>query len=397
MFLFIQNGCEKRLQLNTSLDLKNTLKILYIFLAGVGVFFLNDLFILLGIIAVHLGLYFTIKNPKKSLRFLLKVKWFVLLIFLVHSLTGENDIPLLEIKKWDWVLALSYEGLYLGGVMGCKLIAMLMITQVVRFTMKSNDFVQGLTGLGLSASSAEIIDQIIDIVSSEKKKNAGGKGNGGGGGGNGKGGGKGNRNKGGSDPEEDKATDVLFKGKVGGIPKKLIGRLNFATEKFKNNPNATIASSALAITLIRMVKIAPGLPVAPGHKSILVFPLFINAILKSKKPFAGIQIGSISGILHFSMGFGKYGPLGILEFIIVGGVIDLMLKLPFKKTNLIYLMSIGAVAGITRIGIEILLAYILGISSAFFILFLPYIISQISFGIASGFISRAILKTNNNE
>jgi hypothetical protein len=146
-----------------------------------------------------------------------------------------------------------------------------------------------------------------------------------------------------------------------------------------------------------MVKIAPGLPIAPGHKNILVFPLFINAILKSKKPFAGIQIGSISGILHFSMGFGKYGPLGILEFVIVGGMIDLMLKLPFKKTNLVYLMSIGAIAGITRIGIEILLAYILGISSAFFIIFLPYIISQISFGIASGFISRAILKTNNNE
>ena len=381
--------------------MKNTLKILYIFLAGVGVFFINDLLILLGIILAHLVFYFTINNPKKSLRFLWKVKWFVLLIFTVHSFTGPNDIPIIAIKEWNWVLALSYEGIYLGGVMACKLISMLMITQVVRFTMKSSDFVQGLTGLGLSASSAEIIDQIIDIVSVERNKNGGGKregkggGNGKGGGGNGKGGGKGNENN--QNEEEDKATDVLFKGKVGKIPKKLIARLNFATEKFNNNPNATIASSSLAITLIRMVKIAPGLPVAPGHKNILVIPLFIHAILKSKKPFAGVQIGSISGILHFSMGFGKYGPLGILEFVIVGGMIDLMLKLPFKKTNLVYLMSIGAIAGLTKVGIEILLAYILGISNAFFIIFLPVIISQISFGIASGFISRALLKTNINE
>lgn len=159
-----------QMQLNATFDLKNTLKILYIFLAGVGVFFLNDLLILLGVILAHLIFYFTIKNPKKSLRFLLKVKWFILLIFLVHAFTGKNDIPILAIKEWNWVLALSHEGLYLGGVMACKLISMLMITQVVRFTMKSNEFVQGLTGLGLSASSAEIIDQIIDIVSAERKK-----------------------------------------------------------------------------------------------------------------------------------------------------------------------------------------------------------------------------------
>lgn len=396
MFVFVQVETNHRSQLKTYFELKNTLKILYIFLAGIGVFFLNDLFLLLGIILVHFVLYFLIKNPKKSLRFLLKVKWFVLLIFLVHAFTGEKDVPIIGIKEWNFILMASSEGIYLGGVMACKLISMLMITQVVRFTMKKNEFVQGLAGIGLSASSAEIIDQIIEIVSEEKKKKGAEKGAGGGGGdGNGKGRGK-NESKT-PEPDEDKATDVLFKGKVGRIPQKIITRLNFAADKFKNNPNATIASASLAITLIRMVKIAPGLPVAPGHKNILVIPVFINAIHKSKKPFAGVQIGSISGILHFSMGFGKYGPLGILEFVIVGGMIDLMLKLPFKKTNLVYLMSIGAVAGITRIGIEILLAYILGISSAFFIIFLPYIISQISFGIASGFISRAILKTNNNE
>ncbi len=348
---------------------------------------MNNLFILLGIIAVHLALYFAIKNPDKSLRFLLKVKWFVLLIFLVHAFTG-----ILFLEELDWSSPTTYDGVIIGAIMACKLISMLMITQVVRFTMKKNEFVHGLTGLGLSASSAEIIDEIIDIVGTEKKSKGRGKGKGQG------------KNKGGGNKEDqkeeengDKAIDVLLTGKVGNIPKKLINRLNFATEKFKNNPNGAVASSALAITLIRMVKVAPGLPLAPGHKNILVIPVFIHAIEKSEKKFAGVQIGSISGILHFSMGFGKFGPLGIFEFAILGGVIDLMLKLPIKKTNLVYLMCIGAVGGLTRIATEILIAYALGMSSAFFIIILPYIISQISFGIASGFISRAILKNKNDE
>jgi hypothetical protein len=101
------------------------------------------------------------------------------------------------------------------------------------------------------------------------------------------------------------------------------------------------------------------------------------------------------------MGFGKFGPLGILEFSIVGLVIDLMLRLPFKKTNLFFLMLIGGTCGLVRITIEILLAYILlpnsELSIAFILVYLPYIISQVSFGIASGFVSRALLKTQENE
>jgi hypothetical protein len=378
--------------------LKNTLKILYIFLAGVGVFFINNLWVLLAVIGIHILLYFFIKSKKKSLRFLWKIKWFVLLIFLIHAFSGNNDIILYHFSNWDWSIALSYDGMYKGGVMAGKLLAMLTITQVVRLSMTSQEFVKGLSGVGMSISSAEIIDQIIGVVTEEKK------GKGGGGDGSGSGGGKKSKEKEKKQNQEDteiRAVDILTKGKVGNIPKKLVKRLQFAGENFKDSPNASIAASALAITLIRMVKIAPGLPLAPGHKSVLLFPVFIYGISNSEKRFAGVQIGSISGILHFSMGFGKFGPLGILEFSIVGLVIDLMLRLPFKKTNLFFLMLIGGTCGLVRITIEILLAYTLlpnsELSIAFILVYLPYIISQVSFGIASGFVSRALLKTQENE
>ena len=382
---------------------KNTLKIIYIFLAGIGVFFIDNIYLLLGIIAAHLLFFFYIKNPQKSLRFLLRVKWFIVIIFLVNAFVGENDIPLLYIKEWDWRLALSYEGMLTGAVMCGRLISMLLITQVVRLSMSKKEFIAGLTGIGLSTSSSEIIDTILEIVSTEGSSGKSmSKGQGGGNGGGG--GGKGNRDnkKENPDKQEDKAIHVLLKGRVGNLPKKLVERLDYASSKFVNNPNAALASAALAITLIRMVKIAPGLPLAPGHKNILAIPVFIYGISKSEKPLAGLQIGLISGILHFSMGFGKYGPMSIFEFAIVGGLIDLLLKLPIKRTNLIFLMFIGAVAGAARIVIEICMVYFLlpkeaGVSNAFLILYLPYIISQIAFGMASGFISRAILKNNYNE
>lgn len=357
--------------------MKNLLKILYILCAGIGVFFINDLYILLGIISVHLVALFLL--PDGNLKFLAKVKWFILIIFVFHAFSGANDIELIQLKKW--VLAISYDGLMQGAIMVSKLVAMLMITQSVRLSMKKDEFVQGMTSLGLSKSSAEIIDEIFRIVSETKGKNKEkGKGKGQGAG------------QGKSDKGEVKSRDVLFRGRVGKIPQKLMERINFAKDKFANNPNAVVASSALSVTLIRMVKIAPGLPLAPGHKNILMFPVFIYGITKSGKRFSGSQIGFISGILHFSMGFGKYGPLGILQFAVLGFVLDLLLMLPIKKTNLIYLMFIGGMGGFVRISTELILAYILGMPNTFYLIYLPYIISQVAFGAASGFITRSILK-----
>jgi len=396
---------------------KNALKIVYIFVAGLGVFFVNNIYVLLAIIAVHFLLFLAIKNEQKSFKFLYKVRWFIILIFLFESFIGPNDFDLIKLKKWT--LSLSYDGLLNASIMASKLIAMLMITQVVRLTMKGKEFVQGMTKLGLGESSAEIIDQILVILSEEKdakstmaQPNKQGSGQGGGQGkgrGGGQGGGQGRGNN--FETKEDltssmnrvteevkeegevRSKDVLFRGRIGNIPKRLLDRINFAKGKFANNPNAVIASASLSVTLIRMVKIAPGLPLAPGHKNILFIPVFIHGIMKSEQRWAGTQIGFISGILHFTMGFGKYGPLGILEFMTIGWVYDLLLRLPFEKNRLWYLMLLGGIGGLVRISTEMLIAFVLGVPDAFFLIFLPYVISQIAFGIASGFITKSIINT----
>lgn len=356
--------------------MKNALKILYILIAGVGVFFINNIYILTGIIALHILLFILVKNPQKSLKFIWKVKWFILIIFLFHALSFNGEIPLLKIKKW--VLALSYEGLLAGAIMACKLISMLFITQVVRLSMKKGEFVNGMTKLGLSASNSDIIDQIMTIVTEEKGVKKG----------NGSGGGKGKK----VNASEVQSKDVLFKGKIGNIPKRIMDKITFAKGKFADNPNAIVASSSLSVTLIRLVKIAPGLPLAPGHKNILLMPVMIHGIVKSKSRFAGTQIGFISGIMHFSMGFGKYGPLGIAQFALLGFMLDLLFKLPINKSRLWFLILAGGLGGLVRISSEVLLALILGMPNTFFLIYLPYVISQVAFGAASGLITKPLIK-----
>jgi hypothetical protein len=242
-------------------------------------------------------------------------------------------------------------------------------------------------------ATAEIIDQIMTIVAEEDKEKGMGKGSGGGPGkGQGKGQGKGEGNKNDSESEEVKAKDVLFKGKVGNIPKKLAQRISYARERFAGNPDAAMASAALSVTLIRMVKIAPGIPWASGHKNIVLIPVFVFGITRSGKKFAGTTIGLISGILNFGMGFGKYGPIGILQFAVLGFFMDLLLLLPVKKTNLIYLALVGIIGGFVRASTDILLALMLDASELVYLVYLPAIISQVAFGGASAFISRAVLK-----
>ena len=66
---------------------------------------------------------------------------------------------------------------------------------------------------------------------------------------------------------------------------------------------------------------------------------------------------------------------------------------PINKNKLWFFMLLGGVGGLVRISTEMLLALVLGMPDAFFLIYLPYIISQILFGIASGFITKSIINT----
>jgi len=131
------------------------------------------------------------------------------------------------------------------------------------------------------------------------------------------------------------------------------------------------------------MKIAPGLPIAPGHKNVLIIPFFIMAGKMSAKKFPATSIGFISGLVHMMAGFGKYGPLGPLQFMVPGFLIDI-LNIPFKNMHSLLVFGLmGLIAGAGRVAAELSLAALVGMPLEFYLVYSPFIFMQCLFGLLS--------------
>lgn len=366
--------------------LSPTLRILYILAVSVVVFVFPQWWVVVGLLGLQLLVWLALRIPLRHMRSLRKISTFaLLLIFFYAFFSGDKDFALIAIKKWGFELLLSSKGALTGGLMVLKILTMLLATLVVRLSMKPEDFITGLRGLGLSKDAAEILDGLFGMIASE-----------------GKGKGKGrrknkkrNKMKEGEDKgsEEEPVISIrdVLKGNLSGIPKLINQKLAEAQTKFANSDVAIIAAFTAIVTLIRFMKILPGFPIAPGHKNVLLIPFFILGARMTKKPYAATFIGFLSGVVHFAAGFGKYGPLGILQFALLGLVVDLLM-LVFKHSKSIFVFGlIGFLAGLTRVSAEITLALILDAPEELYLVYSPYILSQCIFGAASGIVTKYLI------
>ncbi|MGB0882635.1 MAG: hypothetical protein ACPGSO_06745, partial [Vicingaceae bacterium] len=233
-----------------------------------------------------------------------------------------------------------------------------------------DQFMIGLRKLGMPKDFSLIIDGILETIESQPKK----------------------KNKNGKNKGEGISIKSVLKGNFSEITDLINSKLDEARATFANNDVAIISAFSLIVTLIRFMKITPGFPIAPGHKNVLIIPFFILASRLTNKRFAGTSIGFLSGIIHFMSGFGKYGPLGILQFALLGLIVDLFMLL-FKKSNsIIVFCIIGAIAGFTRVSAEIGLAWLLRMPVEYYLFYLPYVASQCLFGAASGIVTKYLIK-----
>ena len=75
---------------------------------------------------------------------------------------------------------------------------------------------------------------------------------------------------------------------------------------------------------IKALKILPNVPFAPGHKLVLLTPLYIVASLYSRSRFGATWTGLTMGMVAFLMGDGKYGIFEILKHVAPGLICDLV-------------------------------------------------------------------------
>jgi len=120
---------------------------------------------------------------------------------------------------------------------------------------------------------------------------------------------------------------------------------------------------------------------------VLIIPIFILGAYLTKGGFTATSIGFISGVFHFIMGFGKFGPFGLLEFVALGFVVDVLMKATKHSKSLVLFGFIGIIGGITRVIASITIALLLRMPKEFYMVYAPYILSQSLFGLLSAPIS----------
>ena len=340
------------------------LKLLLILVVSVLVFWAANLYLSVSILLGILLLWFGSGLRFGDLKQVSKIKWFVLAIVFFHSyFSFERDLLLFTFFQWGF--SISSEGLMQGLLMGSNVVVMIALTTLVRKTSKPAEIVRGLQKLGLSIDQATVLDATLELVDGKRRKK------------------KDEQKKQEKTGKGKRKLSDIIRGKIDFLVDMVNNRMREAKDKFKNSHLAIIVTFTGIISAIRFIKVAPGLPVAPGHKNVLIMPLFINAVQLSEKRFTATNMGFLSGLINFLAGFGKYGPLGPLQFMVPGLVIDLLSPIFKNSKSIIVFGFVGLVAGASRVAAEISLAYLVGMPQEFYLVYLPFIISQCSFGMLS--------------
>ena len=110
--------------------------------------------------------------------------------------------------------------------------------------------------------------------------------------------------------------------------------------------------------------------------------------------WGGSTAGLAVGIVSFMLGYGKYGILEIAHFVVPGVLADILMPLAHARSRgmqIVQYAAIGAVLGFGRFAANLLVIVLAGAPQIAFVLFLPALISQVSFGALSCFVSLVIV------
>jgi hypothetical protein len=243
------------------------------------------------------------------------------------------------------------------------------------------------------------LDMVLAILGPEHR-GGGGRGRGRGkGGGGGRGGGEG----GGAGKEKVFRYRQLMRGDLSMVTDKVEQLFAQARERAvglglapsaASDLTAIVALTVLAMSL-RFLRVAPGLPVAPGHKGILLIPLYILAHDLTRSRWGSTQYGLVMGVTSFLLGMGKFGPFDILRHLTPGLFVDLVLPAVSKVVRRpgpwsYALVGMGAAA--TRISTIAAVALAVQAPPIFYAVLLPTVIAHLTFGFLSGFVTHHLLR-----
>jgi hypothetical protein len=372
------------------------LRVLYLAAVAIGVFFVKDARIAAGIGAAHALAWLALGLGARALaRQILKLWGFTAFICISYAITTEDP----DVDRWIhvWKVPINLGGLAIGGLMIVRVVTVILASRISR-AGDERSIALGLRKLWVPDIIAHSIDAVLALL-----------GGGGGGGGRGTGGG---RNRG-AQPEGGFIANLkkIAKGDVGPIVDRMERQIERADGFLYEEHGEGVSRDAtiivgLSLTMlgIKALKVLPSIPFAPGHKLVLLTPLYVVASLKTKTRFGATLTGLVMGSVAFLLGDGRYGIFEILKHVAPGILCDLFVPLVTArkhKAGAVAWSLLGGIMGVGRFATIFVVTLTVQPPKVAFAFLIPGLVVHTTFGVLSGLVSApligAVMKRDENK
>lgn len=346
-----------------------------------------------ALFALQLLLWITSALPAAGLwTAIRRLRLFFLIIVASYAFVGTGNPgsdQWYRLPAGPWVIEINLAGIQLALLMCLRVITLVVASSWVRLSSPQGTFVRGLRAIGLPELAALGIDATLG--------NLGGAGKGRG---DGSGGGRKRRD---ASQQSDDGSLTFAQIRSGDITMVTDwfarhfrkARRELADQYQELPPRmihdlTVVLSVSLAIMSLKLLQIMPGLPIAPGHKNVLVLPLLLFAARATHGRFGATTTSLVAGIVSFMLGYGKYGILELAHFLVPGVLADVLTPLArasSRSGRLLQFIVIGAILGLGRFAANFLIIVLAGAPQLAFVLYVPMLVSQVIFGATSGFVS----------
>ncbi len=349
------------------------LRVAFLIGAAVGVFFLRTpLQLGLALAALVIGWFACGLKARRLLRQLYKL-WGLALFIGVSYLLFDDEGH----------FGFRADNLVEGTVVFLRIVAIILASHLAR-AGDPRAVAAGLHKLYVPQTVSVPIDTVLALLSGEERHD-------------GSGGGRGrNRVQDENDETFFQAAKRIAKGDVGPIARRLELQIDRAerhihreTKSGRAKDLAVVAGLSLTMLGIKALKVLPSIPFAPGHKLVLLTPLYIIARRKTQMRGAATFTGLTMGSVAFLMGDGKYGIFEILKHVAPGVICDLFQP---KNAGPWGWSIFGGVIAAARFATIFCITMLVQAPGVAYAMLIPGLTVHMTFGVASGYVTHHLVR-----
>lgn len=359
------------------------IRVLYLAVVAVGALAVRDVRVLIGLAVIHVVAWLALKEGARALaRQLFKLSAFAAFIVVSYALTKDEP----DTDRWTKIAGVSVN--VGGALVGVRMILRVVVVVLASRIARSGDpraIAEGLRRVGVPEIVAMPMDAVLSLM--------GGRGGGGGGG---------RHRHAGDEPKEGFWASLkrIADGDVAPIADRIERQIDRVQSHLGDKGTADIAIIAglsLAMLGIKALKVLPSIPFAPGHKLVLLTPLYIVAALRTKTRAGATLTGLVMGSVAFLLGDGRYGIFEVLKHVAPGIICDLFVPIFRRRPGALAWSVLGGLMGLGRFATIFTITLLAQPPAIAWAILIPGLLVHTTFGVLSGLVSAPLVKRSTKE